>query len=478
MCFHTIFIHYGFFYLVSANLGQGTAESRNNTDDENPLLDIEDGIIRGRKDATVGQNKKYYAFQGIPYAQPPLGNLRFRPPLKNEKWKGTLDTTRDKSECVQGSHPVRGSEDCLYINVYTPSLHICVNTEDLACPGNLGLKDQVLALKWVKSNIGYFGGDPAKVTIFGESAGSASVSYLLQIKETKGLFRGAIMQSGSSLCLWSLNRRARATAFAIGKSLGILTLESNKLINSLRKIDYKKLQEVSIVASHVMALINPLAGIMYGPVKEPYHEGAVFYNNSKELLSQGGFHRIPTLIGVTSNEGAAIGDIPALLRLYVLKYDIVITQLVPEDLTKNLVKILAAAGAIKTHYFGILPLTVQTESAVKFVSDDQFNRPIRQAAIEQSKYAPVYFYKFSYRGVLGGETDRSLSGVGHAEDLGYIFRTYFQYSTPKNDSLVRSRMVRLWTNFAKYNTPTPTKDNLLENVTWAQANKGRHGFLG
>ncbi|XP_074041243.1 uncharacterized protein [Leptinotarsa decemlineata] len=83
-----------------------------------------------------------------------------------------------------------------------------------------------------------------------------------------------------------------------------------------------------------IALKNPLAGIQFGPVIEPYHNGAFFYNYSERGLSEGYFNHVPTIIGVNSNEGAATGSIPALIRLYSLKYDIQFKLLAPEDLTK------------------------------------------------------------------------------------------------------------------------------------------------
>lgn len=117
-----------------------------------------------------------------------------------------------------------------------------LSTEDLNCPGNWGLKDQVLALQWVKNNIGAFGGNPEKITVVGQSAGSASVSYLLQTKKTEGLYNAAIMQSGSSLCLWSLTRTTREIAFAIGARLGIFTADSGELVEELRNVDYQRLK--------------------------------------------------------------------------------------------------------------------------------------------------------------------------------------------------------------------------------------------
>ncbi|CAH1119275.1 unnamed protein product [Phaedon cochleariae] len=485
-------------------------------DENGPIVNIEDGAILGRVDKTVDQNKTYLAFQGIPYAKPPIGDLRFRPPVPNDKWNGTLNATREGSSCVQGILPVTGSEDCLFINVYTTNLtgsrpvmawihggaflfgnssyqkfgpdyildedivHVQFNyrlgvfgflsTMDEACPGNNGLKDQCLALKWVKKNIRHFGGDPDKVTLYGESAGSASVSYQLQSACAKGLFRAAIMESGSSLCLWALTRDPRATAFKIGESLKLNTSDSNLMVEGLRMINATILQQASLILSTGDLVADPLAGLQFSPVIEPHHEGAFFYNYSDLLLSEGQFHRVPTIIGMNSNEGAVAGDIPELLRLYLVNFDLNPSLLAPADLTNSSYKRDIAALLIKYHYFNILPLSFQTDSVIKFISDDQFNRPIRRMVIDMSRYSPVYFYMFSYEGLLGGvEGERSLKGVGHTEELGYIFRSYVNGRVSSSDVTMRKRMIRMWTNFAKYGQPTIERDPLLQNLDWPRA---------
>ncbi|KAG5895360.1 hypothetical protein JTB14_029587 [Gonioctena quinquepunctata] len=487
-----------------------TRES-DDTNNGNPIVTLDDGKIRGSRHKTVEVNKTYYAFRGIPFAEPPLGNLRFSPPKKNSKWNGILDATQDRSECVQGVFPITGSEDCLYTNVYTTSLtgkravmvwiyggaFVTGNSsyesqgpdwflnEDVVfvqfnyrlgsfgflstlteeAPGNIGLKDQCLALKWVRNNIQRFGGDPNNVTIFGESAGSASVSYQLQSTCAKGTFHRAIMQSGTSLCLWALHRRAVDAAFNIGGLFGVTSRNTTQLLETLRKIPYKKLQLISMGVGSQLALENPLAGIQFGPVIEPNHKGAFFSNYSDELLLQGHYNRVPTIIGVNSNEAAYAGDVSGLIRLYLVKYDLNYKLLAPADLTNNDLESASAAFAIKLHYFSILPMSFQTDSVIQFISDDQFNRPVRRTVLDMANHSTVYYYVFSYSGALGGPEDRTLKGVGHTEDLGYMFRRNIS-GISSADKLTRTRIIKLWTNFAKNGTPTPAKDPVLQNVIW------------
>lgn len=122
-----------------------------------------------------------------------------------------------------------------------------LSTQDTTIPGNYGLKDQLLALKWVNENIHLFGGDPAKVTINGQSAGGAVVGYHIISKESKGLFRAAIMQSGSPICSWALQRNARTFAYKLTQRIDPTFSTSNssdQLLALLKSVPAKQLNSV------------------------------------------------------------------------------------------------------------------------------------------------------------------------------------------------------------------------------------------
>ena len=297
----------------------------------------------------------YYQFLGVPYAQPPTGERRFRPPLAVTAWKEVRDANEVCAPCLQmplrTPEKITGSEDCLYLNVYTKSLAVTarrpvlvfipggafiaggagaltgeylleqdlvlvtlqyrlgplgwLTTADREAPGNYGLQDQILALSWVQDHITQFGGDRNLVTVAGNSAGGASVSLLLLSPQTDGLFHRAFIMSGSALCWWANIPHQERTALSLASSLACPTSSSAELLACLRKVPGRELMQAQ-------ARLYPWHPT--GPEKAPKNiwspradpeagTEAVLAVEPLRALQAGQIQPVPVLVGTAESEG-------------------------------------------------------------------------------------------------------------------------------------------------------------------------------
>ncbi|XP_049779876.1 cholinesterase-like isoform X2 [Schistocerca cancellata] len=314
---------------------------------EDVLVTVEQGTLLGTT-ATSVYNTTYTAFLGIPYAEPPVGELRFRDPQPATHWVGVYNATKYGSDCVQDTGD--GSEDCLYLNVFVPDvpgegsgfpvlfwIHgggftygsgsdqqygpdflvsygvilVTINyrlgplgflsTGDEVVPGNAGLKDQLLALKWVGQNIASFGGDPDLITLQGQSAGGMAVSFHMVSPLSTGLFSKVIIQSGNFIGQPLSMEWARRHAFRLGAALGFETDDSQELVDFLRSLNATGL----VVDTSLVLTDEEQALFSYSPWWphiEPELEGSFFSESPIQMLTDGRFNRVPILTGVTSAE--------------------------------------------------------------------------------------------------------------------------------------------------------------------------------
>lgn len=282
---------------------------------------------------------------------------KFQSPEPFPSWEGTRNATADGSSCTQTrsldpDSVVNGNEDCLFVNVYTPPLSripetglsvmvwihggawlsgsnnhllygpdyllnhdvvlVTVNyrvgvlgfmsSETIDCPGNFGLKDQVEALRWVKNHISSFGGNPDSVTIFGESAGGASVSYLLQSEKSRGLFHRAIPQSGTIFNSWSqpLHKGvAQKRALKMAELFNCDNEERDwkRIVSCLTLVDGTELTSKTGKLNEW----NRYPFFVFQPVVEPKHKDAFLYQRPRDVSLNS--LDIPILTGVTTGEG-------------------------------------------------------------------------------------------------------------------------------------------------------------------------------
>ncbi|KAK9881433.1 hypothetical protein WA026_016319 [Henosepilachna vigintioctopunctata] len=366
-----------------------------------------------------------------------------------------------------------------------------LSTGDLECPGNNGFKDQQFALRWIQANIHNFGGDPTKVTISGESAGSASVGYQLLGTNSKGLFRGAIQASGSPLGSWSLQRDPKGNAYKIANYIDSKINETNTstkdLVNLFRTLDVplvKKIGDALYNKEPSILAFNSYEGFIYMGVIEPEHDGAFLTENAFKKFASGDFNLVPTLIGTTSEESlnlVNVSQIQEILSRYDASPDLIVTPSM--HLLDQNIKI-EVGKEIKRFYVGERLFNESQGPSLKFMSDAGFGRSIIKQAQMQAVYSDVYFYEFGYSGdvmrlVKSVEYIPEAGSVGHVEDEAYVFLEISEdpekYS--RRDLLTINRMVLLWTNFVKYLNPTPEPDDILQNIILPKLSKDSFPYL-
>ncbi|XP_069669062.1 juvenile hormone esterase-like [Periplaneta americana] len=499
---------------------------------ETVTVTIAQGELRGRQEVSkCGQT--YYSFRGVPYAKPPVGPLRFKAPQPCDAWEGIRDALKEGAVSPHFQNYLdegfKGDEDCLFLNVYTPKLPssddgeqrlavmvfihgggfntgsgtsefygpdfmlnegvivVTINyrlgalgflsTGDSVIPGNNGLKDQVMALRWIQQNITQFGGDPSNVTIFGESAGATSVHYHMLSPLSRGLFARVIAQSGSVLNPWAFEPPSvlRKKAFRFGKVFGCETDDSKELLEFLKTLSPEQLVE-GIPKAMTEEELN-LGAVFFKPTLEhpTEHEEAFITEDPLELLSQGKFYNVPFIVGINSNEGLlCLKEVmmkPSILKTYDDNFEILVPKFL--KLERNSKKSKEVAQKIKKFYFGDKPVSQETLlEYIDLSSDMWFVARIHQTVrLHSSKSsAPVYYYQFTFEGKLGFlkkvmGADR-FTGVCHADELGYLFFSpHLDLEVDgKPEEKMRSQLVKMWTNFAKTGDPSP-KEVKWEPIT-------------
>ncbi|KAG7295675.1 hypothetical protein JYU34_021959 [Plutella xylostella] len=469
---------------------------------------VEQGILQGKATSTHN-GRQYYSFEGIPYAKPPVGPLRFRDPQPVEPWTGIRDATKPGNRCAQ-INPLKpskmeGSEDCLYLNIYTPNLpqheinklpvlfyvhggryvlgyadyyrpdywlskdmvvvttnyrlHIfgflSLHTKEV--PGNAGLKDTVMALRWVKDNISRFNGDPGNITVFGESAGAGTVTSFLTSKMTDGLFHKVIFESGicvSDLFMVEENVIDRAK-FATSQ-LGSDVTEVKDIHDTLMTASSEDL----CLAVCAAEMEKPTIDAFYLPVVEKKFDGVERFFEEYPYISLKGnrMKKVPILCGYSCYEGALFlqrdqdGNIMYRddLNFFLPRY------LFIEDGSNREKKIVSALHKL---YFNSKPVDDSTKKEyLDFVSDAYFVRDIFIGLEIMAKHIKdLYVYRFNYAGNMNTRVMKSLGvkGACHGDILQYQFyrKNKFDESTDEDRKMV-AFITEAWYNFMKTGKPS------------------------
>jgi para-nitrobenzyl esterase len=434
---------------------------------------VEEGLLQGTSEDGLT------IYRGIPFAAPPVGDLRWRAPQPAAKWDGVKLATKFASGPIQAwGAPAGKSEDCLYLNVWTPMksasdrIPVLVwiygggfnggstsepvySGEKLArkgvvlvsiayrvgqlgfmahpelsaespnhVSGNYGLLDMIAGLQWIQKNIAAFGGDQNKVTIFGESAGGIAVSMLCASPLAKGLFHGAISESGGSFGPPRPNTfpgenlkrlpDAERAGEAYAESAGVSS------IAELRKIDAGKLPAIR--------------GLAW-----PIIDGCVIPDDQYKLYEAGKFNDTPILVGYNSDEGASFSP-PKTPADYITgtktRYgkfaeDLLKAYPVDSNMVPKTARDLARDAAFGWHTWSWARL---------------------QSKIGKSK---AYLYYFDQHPDYPEGSPRAGYGSPHGQEVAYVFN-HLDASNPqttKTDLSISEAMATYWTNFAKYGNP-------------------------
>lgn len=337
-----------------------------------------------------------------------------------------------------------------------------LSADTRAAPGNAGLKDQVAALKWVRNNIKYFGGDPENVTIFGQSAGGVSVTLHLLSPAAKGLFHRAIGMSGAVFSDWSITFEHKKRAFALGRNLGFNTTDPNKLIEFLQHFPAEKLVGIrpNILISDELSY-NFITTFYFTPIIEKnFNDCQYLTEHPSSLLLQGKVNKVAFMAGHTQSEGLSSTSI--LIDKILVYYPQFEQLYVPIKISniRSPKRVLELAHRIRENYITNKTILSSIKGFVDYVSYSHFVYEIHNFFHRYSKvnYKKQYFYVFSIYSSRNFYSKEGAQMFGirlstHRDDTPYLFDgTNYNMTINVKSNVYKyiDNMCRLYTNFAKY----------------------------
>uniref|UniRef100_A0A4W2E8P5 Carboxylic ester hydrolase n=1 Tax=Bos indicus x Bos taurus TaxID=30522 RepID=A0A4W2E8P5_BOBOX len=485
-----------------------------------PIVDTAQGRVLGKYVSLKGFAQPVGVFLGIPFAKPPLGSLRFAPPQPAEPWTFVKNTTSYSPMCSQNAVLVemtsdlisngmetvktKFSEDCLYLNIYTPadltkrsrlpvmvwihggalltggasscdglvlSAHENVvvvtiqyrlgiwgffSTGDEHSRGNWGHLDQVAALHWVQENIANFGGDPGSVTIFGGSAGAESVSVLVLSPLAKNLFHRAISESGVALIPGLVKKDSKAEAKRIAAFAGCKTITSAVLVHCLRQKTEDELLEITQKMNFFTLnfLGDPTKTYPFLPTVV---DGVLLPKMPEEMLAEKNFNTVPYIVGINKQEFGWI------LPLQLMGFPLTAGKMDQEMATSfvwksypilNIPEELAPVATDK--YLGGTHDPVQKKDLLlDLIADGLFGVPsVNTARYHRDAGVPTYMYEFQYRPRFSSEL-KSKTVIGdHGDEQSSVFGIpVLQDGASEEEINLSKMMMKFWANFARNGNP-------------------------
>ncbi|XP_037371738.1 carboxylesterase 4A [Talpa occidentalis] len=487
-----------------------------------PLVATKYGLLQGKQMHVAKTNIN--VFLGVPFAKPPVGTRRFTAPEAPEPWKGIRHATTHAPACLQESWGqvtsmyfstgrryqwLRFSEDCLYLDVYAPArapgdalLPVMVwvpggaflvgaastydgselaareqvvvvllqyrlgilgflSTGDSQARGNWALLDQVEALRWVQKNIAAFGGDPGRVTLFGQSAGAFCISGLMMSPLARGLFHRAISQSGTAVLRNFINPDPLAVAKKIAHLAGCKHNSTQILVECLRALPVAKMMHVSkkMRFFHFNFQKDPQEIVWF---MSPVVDGVVFPDNPVVLLTQGQVAPVPYLLGVNNLEFNWV--LPYIMKIplsrHIMRKETLSKILWSTSTLLNITK--EQVPLVMEEYLGEMDggdWKMLRNRLMDLATDAVFVSPtLRAARCHRNAGFPVYLYEFMHHApttiIIKPRTDVA----DHGDEIYYIFGTPFlKGHSAGEERALSSRMMSYWANFARTGNPNDGK---------------------
>lgn len=517
-------------------------------DPNGPIVDIPgQGKIQGEVWQTFS-DKKFHGFRAVPFAKPPIGDLRFQIPEDPEPWQGIRRSSNfTQITCAQMNFHeiIEGVEDCLYLNVFTTNINakeplpvivwlhgggffaggggtkiygpeffmehdlvfvspnyrlgalgfFTLETED--APGNIGLRDQLKALKWVQKNIHLFGGNPNRVTVMGESAGSMSAMYLMMSPKSQGLFHGIIALSGSFISSYThWDKHPRLYGHRLAKDLDCDSNSSKEIVSCLQKLPVVKFQEKT---QHFLQYLWTGPNVWMPVVDGHFSSDPLLPKKPIDILRAKEYNQMPVIMGTNSEEGAfnMCGYLKGIIHLEDVeeRWD----QLAPlilfhRSMDEITDKDIELARRVRKFYFGDNPISLDMiKEYANMMGDHMFISGVDQTIklLSKTNDYPVYQYMYSHKGSFTTVDPFVLPewqfllkvglkyyfdidiwnqglGVSHADELFIMFQPHilpWNSLFTEDDRLVSKRITSLFYNFARYGNPTPQDADTLPQWT-------------